>query len=100
MIPIEDDPESSGWSSTDDSLSGDESDEERCRQEKPPRYVIPQSVGKASLAGEGPPQNNSTRREKRQPVRRGNRNRRAAERFQAGNFEHDFYVNPEDIVKI
>ena len=74
--------------------------------EKRPYYVMIQSCGKARQAGQRTPERNGRQREKHQSLRRGNRDRRATttskkapERFSADNFEHVFYVNPEDIVQ-
>ena len=99
LTTVEESSNSSCASSTDSSSSDSECEERCCRPEKQPSYVIPQRRGKASLAGEPPPQQ-IRRRKKQPPLRRGIRERRAPERFQAGNFEHVFYVNPENIIQI
>ena len=99
LTTVEESSHSSSASSADSSSSDSECEEKWCRPEKQPSYVIPQSCGKASLAGEPPPQQ-IRRRKKQPPLRRGIRERRAPERFQAGNFEHVFYVIPENIIQI
>ena len=87
--------DSSSSSYSDSDTSHSESEESCCRRQT---YVIPQRRGKASLEGEQPPQTKTRIKDKH--LRRGSRTRRAPERFQAGNFEHVFYVNPQDIVQI
>ena len=96
---VEDSSQSSSASSTDSSLSDSECEEKCCRPDKQPSYVIPQRRGKASLAGEPPPQQ-IRQRKKQPPLGRGICERRAPERFKASNFEHVFYVNPENIIQI
>ena len=86
---------SSSSSYSDSDTSHSECEESCCRRQT---YVIPQRRGKASLEGEQPPQTNTRTKDKH--LRRGSRMRRAPERFHAGNFEHVFYVNPQDIVQI
>ena len=88
LTTVEESSESSSAPSKDSSSSDSECEEKCCRPEKQP-YVIPQRRGKASLAGEPPPQQIRQRR-KQPPLRKGILEWRVPERFQAGNFEHLF----------
>ena len=100
--------EESDWSTSDPS-SSDENYQERRQQVKQnpqPPYVIPQRRGKERTGSIGDMENGRPVEIKRGPrLRRGSRNRRPPDGFQAGERRvpqqmHVFTVNPEDVIYI
>ena len=107
-VQLKSSSEESDWS-TSDSSSSDESYQEtrpQVKQNPQPPYVIPQRRGKETTGSIGDMENGKPVEIKRGPrLRRGSRNRRPPDRFQAGERRvpqqmHVFTVNPEDVIYI